>query len=47
MTKKRIRQMNGALRRRLTNRPAADWYIRRKKVAFIIPCPFSANVNKA
>ena len=25
MTKKRIRQMNGALRRRLTNRPAADW----------------------
>ena len=25
MTKKRIRQMNGALRRRLTSRPAADW----------------------
>ena len=25
MTKKRIRQMNSALRRRLTNRPAADW----------------------
>ena len=25
MTKKRIRQMNGALRRRLTGRPAADW----------------------
>ena len=25
MTKKRIRQMNSALRRRLTGRPAADW----------------------
>ena len=25
MTKKRIRQMNSALRRRLTSRPAADW----------------------
>ena len=25
MTKKRIRQMNAALRRRLTGRPAADW----------------------
>ena len=25
MTKKRIRQMNGALRRRLTSRPVADW----------------------